>query len=89
MVSNISSEMHIALCVDSNYLPYCCCTIESVISNHSSASKITFYIVHFSNVEDISILLDHINKSGHRGVDIEVSDSEILNFLTVHHITSS
>lgn len=89
MDSNHSSEMHIALCVDNNYLPYCCTAIESIISNHNSGSKIIFYILHFSDVDGVKIIIDHINKAGYRGVDIEVSSSKVCNFQTHSHFSSS
>lgn len=89
MASNISSEIHIALCVDDNYLPYCCCTIESIISNNNAGNKIIFYIIYFSDVKGIELIIEHINKAGYRAVDIEVSESRICNFQTHHHFTSS
>ena len=77
MDSNISSEIHIALCVDEIICPTV--VVQSVYYfNNSSGNKIIFYIVHFPNIKGIELIIEHINKAGYRGIAIEVSDLEFI-----------
>ena len=81
--------MNIAFCLDLNFSEYCSVAIQSIINNHASKNKITFYILSFFRNKKINIIKNQIKNLGHNSVDLYIDKSKFNNFQIHSHFSEA
>lgn len=81
--------MNIALCLDSNFLPYCSTTLQSIIENHSSKDRINFFITHTFDSKLLTPILRQISTAGHQVTCLSINSNRLKKFQTHAHFTEA
>ena len=81
--------MNIALCLDSNFLPYCSTTIQSIIENHWSKDRINFFIIYAFDNKLLTPILTQISHAEHHATCLTFSSFRLKGLRNRAHFTET
>ena len=89
MPNPLGNPMNIALCLDSNFLPYCSTTIQSIIENHWSKDRINFFIIYAFDSKLLTPILTQISHAEHHATCLTVSSFRLKGLRNRAHFTEA